>query len=396
LGNQTFRFLQTGDLHIGTGRETFGEALVVERGDRLLSEILRVAKAQHCDAILITGDVTDTKRVTDQEREVITRGLLRMGDHDTGMPTYVISGNHDLKSAKVSNLDYMGEASVCADTLLRVAFAREAPTWSLPGFPNLLVVGGSVGFSEDPGWLADFCANLVTHNPETGDPLSYIFMGHGTIRGCMINDMGRYHDEAADAKHPSLAAVDRPEICWWAYGDIHKRQPLPGIPPLRGCYAGSPIQMNFGETPDRGVSIVTMRLGDDDRWAARTHEYVRLDHPEVFLPLLTIREAEDLAQAPEKALYRLAKGLVLPTATHDQVVRTLKVVLDQSSRVKDTEQGLPVLAEADQLFDALFCTEAEAAEHLLGDFQGGDLARKHARQLVGRALDVFRARTYLS
>ena len=390
-----FRVLQVGDLHVGRGRSSWGEKVSLERAALMLDVIFRTAKAEKVHAVLITGDVFDTKAVTNKEREVVARKLTQYAGRQ-GIPTYVIPGNHDLVTKTASNLDFLAEITEQTAEIpnLHVAFASKESIWSSP-VEGLSIIGVPVTMSEDQRWIESFCENLTSEG-------RFIFMGHGTIRGCVRNDANWRPSEAEDVQRLSLnlAAQTASQVIWWAYGDIHKRQKLPTLPgDAKGWYAGSPVQMDFGETPNRGGLVVAFDQTETG-WVFKGQRYVRMDD-QGFAPLITVLNEEDIDDLPPDALIRLGAGLVLPESRHKQIVSTLKVVEDRSTpeaaviAAGTTEDGEAKPLEGfDPLLADLSVVEDTVLEGLPNANEPVLLAE--ARRVVEQAVERFRARTYVS
>ena len=367
----------------------------------MLDVIFRTAKAEKVHAVLITGDVFDTKAVTNKEREVLTRKLTQYAGRE-GVPTFVIPGNHDLVTKTASNLDFLAEITEQTKEIpnLHISFAHRESIWDshtadlgMPG--GLSVIGVPVTMSEDQRWIESFCEKLPSD-------WQYIFMGHGTIQGCVRNDANWRPSEAEDVHRLSLKnAAKNPQVIWWAYGDIHKRQKLPTLPgDAKGWYAGSPVQMDFGETQDRGGLIVAFDWSEQAGWYFKGQRYVRMDD-QGFAPLITVLKEEDIDSLPPDALIRLGAGLVLPESRHKQLVSTLKVVEDRSTPeaaiiaagvdedgdARPLEMFDPLLADLSVVEDTVLEGLPDAADPVL---------RAEARRVVEQAVERFRARTYVS
>jgi len=391
-----FTFVQTGDWHIGRGRTTWGEAISMRRGAFVIGECYRVAREHKAQALLVCGDVCDTKYVTNAERELLIDTLVRGTSGPEGIETYVSVGNHDMTTATTSNLDFLAVLAATGEIpRLHVGFAHQAAIWNTAA-PGLAILGAPPAVSEHQGALEAVVDALDTS-------MDYVVMGHGTIGGCVRNDMGWKPPSEQDAKRLSLlhVASNAPHVRWWAYGDIHKRQELPTLPEgSYGWYAGSPIQMDFGETPDRGVLVVSLDQRED-RWQYRGRKYVRLDTPESGIePLVRVLAPEDLDDLPEHALIQLGPDLMLPTERYNQVISKYRVVDDRSTPVAarealsiaDVEQGVQL-----QAFDPLMADLHVVEEQVLREFKyPDDAALQEAKKIVGLARERYRARTYLS
>lgn len=398
-----YRFLQTGDLHIGRGRSTWGEEVTLRRAERLLDCLGETAKREKCHGILITGDVFDTKSVTNREREVLISKLVGMAGKD-GLPVYIIPGNHDLTKLDAANTDFL---AALADTgeipKLHVAPANEFRIWSTT-YPTLKVAGLPVGMSENQAYVESFCQSLPKD-------CEYIVMGHGTIGGCVRNDFGWKPSEAEDAQRLNLrvAALSAPQVIWWAYGDIHKRQTLPSLPEgHHGGYAGSPIQQDFGEQPDRGVLVVALDckpVGANAKWGYVGRRYVRIDEPSAgFDPLVDVLQEHAIDDLPPNALIRLARGLVLSEDRHAQIVRDHRVVYDHSTvtrKAKNSEASNIKVVDGRamlQVFDPLMSDLSVVEDEVLRDMPTSvhPVVTEEARKVVGLAVERFRNRSYVS
>ena len=395
------RVLQVGDLHVGRGRSSWGEKVSLERAAHLFDVIYQTAKAEKVHAVLITGDVFDTKAVTNKEREIVVRKLTKYAGRD-GIATYVIPGNHDLVTKTASNLDFLAEITEQTEEIpnLHVAFAHRESIWPLPstsfGLPaGFQVLGVPVTLSEDQDWIESFCGKLPTAS-------QYIAMGHATIQGCVRNDANWRPTDAEDMQRLSLgeAAKRAPQVIWWAWGDIHKRQRLPTLPGhTNGWYAGSPVQMDFGERPDRGGLVVAFDWTEAG-WTFKGRRYVRMDD-QGFAPLVTVLREEDIDTLPPDALIRLGAGLILPESRHKQLVSTLKVVEDRSTpeaaltAAGTNEDGEPMPLE---VFDPLLADLSVVEDTVLEGLPKADepVVRAEARKIVELAVERFRARTYVS
>ncbi len=379
------KILQTGDLHVGKGRSSWtkdGYKLSVDRASRLFDVLYDVAEENSCDAILITGDIFDVKKVTDAERELVSR---KLAEHSSRVPTYVIPGNHDQITEKTtSNLDFLSEITEHTDEIpnLHISRTNVHSTWELA--PGLKIVGAPAPLSEDQEWVDNWAKGLDSEPNER-----FIFMGHGTIRSCKRNDMGWVPPEDKD-NGLSLreAASAAPQVIWWAYGDIHKRQNLPTLPDgAKGAYAGSPVQMNFGEEEDRGVYIVTFGL-KDDAWAYKGKKYVRTDD-RGFIPLVTVTDAAQLDDLPEEVLLKLDKTVRLPTQRREQVVAKFKVIEDLSPTVVETEDEEEVRYELDH-FDPLLSSKEDVEKEVLLGIDPSLL--EEGKQITLVALERYRER----
>lgn len=379
----SFRFLQTGDIHVGKNRLTLGETDALKRGELLFEALYREADNNKCHAVLITGDIFDVKDVTNRERELVARMLAKYAGRD-GIPTFVIPGNHDQTTKSTGNLDFLAEISKAGEIAnLHVAFSTREELWDAA--PGLKVIGAPCILSEDQKWVEDYVAKLPQDT-------YFVFMGHGSISGCVRNDSG--NTAPGDKLSLAKASASAPQVVYWAYGDIHKRQPLPTLAPgAKGFYAGSPIQMDFGELPDRGVLIV--RLDEKDgAWSYRGQRYVRIDTPENgFKPMITVYREEDLDSVPKDVLLKIDQKVVLSKDRRDQVMRTYKVMEDYSLPPIVNNENTTFVTE---MVDPLTADVRAVEENVTASFQGSKEAKAEMSKVVSGAVDRFRNRSYVS
>ena len=385
-----FRVLQTGDLHIGAGRAVWGNEDARGRGEFLFNKLISVAVERKVDAVLITGDVFDAPSLTVPELELVTEKMVRLA---AVCKVFVISGNHDVTKNKECNLSYL---QALADTKeipnLFVAPMNQPREWDVAD--GLTVVGASSPLSEDQSWVDAYAAAC-------DDSKQRIFMGHATIRGCVRNDFGWRPQEETAARSLSLAeASQNTSIIWWAYGDIHTAQPLPTLATgANGWYAGSPIQVDFGNDPGKGALVVTFDKTDGE-WSYKGRKFVSFDEDPDALPhLVTVHSLEELEKVPKNALLKLGRGMVLSESERERVVRTFKVVVDYTRPKVEGQEVL--LDETGRLaiFDPLVASHEEVYHEVIPEASIKDLSefsQTEMKDVVVAAVDRFRSRIFLT
>ena len=100
------RFLHTGDLHLNALRRF--SKFYLTRVRSVLDNILRIARENGVDFILVAGDVYDRRDITHLERQLLSSWLAA-----ADIPIVMISGNHDKRSDDVGDtcLSYLAELS---------------------------------------------------------------------------------------------------------------------------------------------------------------------------------------------------------------------------------------------------------------------------------------------
>lgn len=84
------KFLHLADLHIGKRLHEY--SLLNDQRD-VMGQALDLAKSEKCDAVLIAGDVYDKASPSVEAMQLFDSFLT--GLCDAGIPSYIISGNHD-------------------------------------------------------------------------------------------------------------------------------------------------------------------------------------------------------------------------------------------------------------------------------------------------------------
>ena len=84
------KFLHTSDLHIG---KRLYDTPLTEDQSYMLGQIVDTAKKEGVDAILIAGDIYDRSNPSEDAVELYDRFLAALSE--SGIPTFIIPGNHD-------------------------------------------------------------------------------------------------------------------------------------------------------------------------------------------------------------------------------------------------------------------------------------------------------------
>ncbi len=84
------KFMHLGDLHLG---KSLNQMNLIDDQTYMLEELVRIAKDQAVDAVLIAGDVYDKKIPSEEAVSLFDDFLCRLSDEK--IVVFVISGNHD-------------------------------------------------------------------------------------------------------------------------------------------------------------------------------------------------------------------------------------------------------------------------------------------------------------
>jgi len=113
------RFLHTADWHIG--RKLAGYELLADQ-QAIFDQLVKVAKDQQVDAIVVAGDLYDRALPNEAAVTMVNQMLLTL-NREIGLPTLVISGNHDSAVRLGTGRDWFKSTDLFLNTQLDQAFA---------------------------------------------------------------------------------------------------------------------------------------------------------------------------------------------------------------------------------------------------------------------------------
>jgi exonuclease SbcD len=283
----TFTLLHTSDWHLGraVARRSYYRT---DEFDAVLAEIANVARRARPDAIVHSGDLFDVSRpgVDDLARAArVLRELAGIA------PTVVVSGNHD-SPGLFAFLDLViGRGTPGSTGRLAFVHAPGGEVLDVPAqggsgrirlaalpfvhsrnIPGILAGGGqSCGERPDDGGTEGDGASYRAGMRAVQDALlarartghrdeqdALVLVAHVFISGAQRSASERAVD--TDEAY-ALAPADLPAVDYGALGHIHRPQLVRGTG-FPAYYAGSPLQMDFGEGGDtKSVALVRLTPG---------------------------------------------------------------------------------------------------------------------------------------
>ncbi|MDF3049611.1 MAG: nuclease SbcCD, subunit [Pseudonocardia sp.] len=257
------RLLHTADWHVG---KTLKGVSRIDEQEQVLREIVRIAREQEVDAVLVAGDLYDSAAPSAPAQRLVVRTLMALAG--TGAQVVVIAGNHD----HAATLDAYRPFAWAAGVTL-VGAVRTAET------------GGVVQFTGRSGERATIAvlpflsqryavraAELVANTPaqNTGaydqqirgvvgsltagfrtDAVNLV-MAHLTVLGGTFGGGERAAQSIFEYAVP--AAVFPVDAHYVALGHLHRRQVLAAPAPVHYC--GAPLAVDFGEQDNTGVVLL--------------------------------------------------------------------------------------------------------------------------------------------
>lgn len=252
-----FRFVHTGDLHLDSpfiGLTTEAPANVVqtlrESTISAWNAIIDLALAEQADFLLVAGDAFEHANRTLRGQLVFRDGLMRLSDE--GIPSFVVTGNHD-------PLDGW-EPSVTWPPL-----AHRFPAHEVTAAPVLRdgeAIARVYGISYHQRDIKQNLSRSFARDSETPFAIGLLHANVGGAEG---------HANYAPCTMADLRASG---MDYWALGHVHAQRILSDERPVT-VYCGNPQGRDPGETEPRGCYLVDV----DD--AGRIHP--------IFRPLDVVR-----------------------------------------------------------------------------------------------------------
>src|SRR4051794_5372946 len=257
------KIVHTSDWHVG---RTLRGRSRAEEHEAVLAEVAELVVTEKADLVLVTGDVFDTAAPTAEAERIAYRGLLDLAS--TGATVVVLAGNHDNERRLQAVEPLLGLGRI----VTRATFARpdeggvlefESPSGEiavvamLPFLSQRYVVRADELMADEAAQHADAYAErmkrLIASLCDRFRPDAVnILAAHLFATGGVLGGGERQAHTIFDYAVPSTAFPASAHYV--ALGHLHRAQKIAGPCPIR--YAGSPMQLDFGETGDEKVTTV--------------------------------------------------------------------------------------------------------------------------------------------
>jgi len=258
------KILHTADWHVGKvlkGRDRYDEHAAV------LASIVRTAREQDVDVVLIAGDLFETAAPSPRAQGLVMRTLLAL--RQDGRHVVAIAGNHDNQHlVDALYRPVLGELGLHvlgtpkrpdAGGTLRLR-SRPGETVNVAALPFLshryAVRAAEVLLHEAAEHTLDYArrvaeiVKLLTAR-FTADAVN-IVMAHATLLGGRRGGGERDVQTAFDYELP--ASLFPASAHYAALGHLHRQQEIDGRCPI--FYSGSPLAIDFGEEANEPVALV--------------------------------------------------------------------------------------------------------------------------------------------
>jgi exonuclease SbcD len=255
------RFLHTSDWHVG---KTLKGHSRLDEQERVLREIVGIARRHEVDAVLVAGDLYDTAAPTAAAQQLVVRTL--MGLAKDGIPVVAIAGNHDHAPTLDAYRPLAGAAGITLVGQVRTAerggvveltagsTGERATVAVLPFLSQRYAVRAAELVTRSP---AENTADYDQHLREVLDNLTGGFrddsvnlvMAHLTVLNGKMGGGERTAQSIFEYAVP--ASIFPVETHYVALGHLHRRQRMEAPCPVH--YSGAPLAVDFGEQQNTPV-----------------------------------------------------------------------------------------------------------------------------------------------
>ncbi|MDX2530803.1 metallophosphoesterase family protein [Streptomyces europaeiscabiei] len=271
----TGRVFHTSDWHLG--RQIGRHHRRDDEFDAVLDEIVEIADDFAPDLIVHSGDLFDGSRPSLDDIRRAAQAMRRLG---VIAPVVVVAGNHDTPYVLAFLEFVLNDMGTREGDQVRVRFATDARpdgllvaeyptkggelTLRIGALPYLHPNRFTYDFADPALTTATYAERMRTVQADVYRRLTVgrgardvlVFAAHLFVEGATPSYSERRISLSAEY---AAAAVDLPDVAYGALGHIHKPQPV-GRAGFPAYYAGSPLQMDFGESGDT-KSVVLAEVG---------------------------------------------------------------------------------------------------------------------------------------
>jgi DNA repair protein SbcD/Mre11 len=255
------RFLHTSDWHVG--KTLKGRSRLDEQRE-VLGEIVRIARAEQPDAVLVAGDLYDSAAPGAGAQRLVVDALMALAR--TGAQVIAIAGNHDHAATLDAYRALAGAAGITLVGAVRgpgnggvIKFAARSTgepvvVAVLPFLSQRYAVKAAELVNNTPHELGGKYDEMVRAvlaglTAEFADDAVNLVLAHLTVTGGAFGGGERMAQSIFDYSVP--ASVFPPEAHYVALGHLHRRQALPAPCPVHYC--GAPLAVDFGEQDNTSV-----------------------------------------------------------------------------------------------------------------------------------------------
>lgn len=253
------KLLHVSDWHLG--RVTFNESRASDH-EAVLAEMVALARSEQPDVICHTGDLFDQARPKYLD---MAMGISALQELAVVAPVVVVCGNHDSPAlfalfcqmlGNESPIRFIDKARLPRDGGVLFFETSGSEVLRLAPLPFVHANRMVDAFEEPATWMAGYADRIHHIESALAKGLADGFDNRRdvTVFAAHLHVGGAKFSGSERPLHISDTYASRlehlPTVSYAAFGHIHKPQALPGSV-LTGQYAGSPIQLDFGEVGEQ-------------------------------------------------------------------------------------------------------------------------------------------------
>ena len=253
------KFFHLSDLHLG---KRVNEFSMMDDQRYILMEIVRLAKENKPDAILIAGDIYDKSVPTVEAVQLLDRFLVWLNELDISL--YIIAGNHDSVERVAFAASLLQKSNVHISRVYNgkiqsLPFQDEFGSINIWMLPHLRPSQVRSHFPDKNILTYSDAVSAVLENIEIETSMRNVLLAHQFVTGAITSESEELYVGSSENVDGSLFdAFD-----YVALGHLHRPQHI-GRETLRYC--GTPLKYSFSEVNQtKSILLVEMAEKDDVR-----------------------------------------------------------------------------------------------------------------------------------
>ncbi|MER7160039.1 exonuclease SbcCD subunit D [Streptomyces lydicus] len=378
------RFLHTSDWHLG---RSFHRVNLLAAQRTFLDHLVETVRAREVDAVLVAGDVYDRAVPPLAAVELFDEALHRLAD--LGVPTVMISGNHDSARRLGVGAGLMERAGIhlrtdpagCGTPVLLNDAHGPVALYGLPYLEPAMVRDTLGAQRADHAAVLGAAMDRVRADlAERPAGTRSVVLAHAFVTGGTASDSERDITVGGVASVPAgvFDGVD-----YAALGHLHGCQTLTE----RVRYSGSPLAYSFSEADHRKTSWLVELDGTGAVHAERVDAPVPRALARIRGPLERLLDDPALARHEESWVEATLTDAARP---HEPMARLVKRYPHILSLVFDPDEG-PARSLASYAQRLRGRSDQEIAEDFVEHVRSGRAADERERAELRSAIDEVRA-----
>ncbi len=378
------RFLHTSDWHLG---RSFHRVNLLTAQRTFLDHLVETVRAREVDAVLVAGDVYDRAVPPLAAVELFDEALHRLAE--LGVPTVMISGNHDSARRLGVGAGLMERAGIhlrtdpagCGTPVLLSDAHGPVALYGLPYLEPAMVRDTLGAQRADHAAVLGAAMDRVRADlAERPAGTRSVVLAHAFVTGGTASDSERDITVGGVASVPAgvFDGVD-----YAALGHLHGCQTLTE----RVRYSGSPLAYSFSEADHRKTSWLVELDGTGAVHAERVDAPVPQALARIRGPLEQLLDDPALARHEESWVEATLTDAARP---HEPMARLVKRYPHILSLVFDPDEG-PARSLASYAQRLRGRSDQEIAEDFVEHVRSGRAADERERAELRSAIDEVRA-----